>query len=575
MADTTTVNFDLWTSALLNKSAVSGNNASQRAYGIRKLRELILELAARGKLVHQQAKDEPASQLLKRAANDKAAMLRDGTIRDRKFGAITEAEVPFGLPNGWTWARINDVGHDWGQKTPSGAFTYIDVSSIDNERGVIDTPAVLNAADAPSRARRIVKRGTVIYSTVRPYLKNIAVLEEDYSCEPIASTAFAVLHPFQEMPGRFFAHFFRSPTFVEYVESVQAGIAYPAINDAQFYGGLVPVAPLAEQHRVVAKVDELMALCNQLEQEQTRSTEAHQHLVAVLLGTLTRATTSKEYEEAWARIENHFDILFSTDDSIEQLKQIILLLGVTGKLVPQDPDDEAADRSVGRLPAYVRSTKYERRSTARIEGIGALSLGPTIRDVPTGWACVPLIDIARLESGHTPSRSHPEWWGGDVPWVGVVDARLHDGKTIHETRQHTNAAGLANSAARLLPAGTVCVSRTASVGYVVILGRPMATSQDFVNWVPSEVVTSDWLLLVFTAEKHGFDRFSKGAVHQTIYYSEWLAMHTLLPPLEEQKRIIRKVEQLMVLCDALKMRLADALSSQTQIADAVMAQAVA
>lgn len=103
------------------------------------------------------------------------------------------------------------------------------------------------------------------------------------------------------------------------------------------------------------------------------------------------------------------------------------------------------------------------------------------RGAPHGWKWHLLTDVARLESGHTPSRRHPEWWGGDTPWIALPDIRALDGTTAFETTETVNAAGLANSSARLLPAGTVCLSRTASVGFVTVMGRPMATSQDFVN----------------------------------------------------------------------------------------------
>jgi type I restriction enzyme, S subunit len=268
----------------------------------------------------------------------------------------------------------------------------------------------------------------------------------------------------------------------------------------------------------------------------------------------------------------NFDRLADAPDAMAQFRKLLLRLAVQGKLVCQDPRDEPAAVAVLRVPKQPAPARLSKRSTARIQGIAALSVGPTEFDIPDGWACVPLIQIARIESGHTPSRTRADWWGGDVSWVGVVDARLHDGKTIVETRQHTNEAGLANSAARILPTGTVCVSRTASVGYVIILGKPMATSQDFVNWVPSKAVTSDWLRLVLSAEKDAFHRFSKGAVHQTIYYPEWLAMHTLLPPLAEQKRIVAKVDELMALCDRLETQQQERETRHTALARASLAR---
>lgn len=183
--------------------------------------------------------------------------------------------------------------------------------------------------------------------------------------------------------------------------------------------------------------------------------------------------------------------------------------------------------------------------------------------------------IARIESGHTPSRNRPDWWGGDVRWIGLVDARLHHGGVIHETIQKTNHEGLANSAARLLPAGTVCFSRTASVGYVIIMGQPMATSQDFVNWVPTDAITSEWLQLVFIAEKPAVPKFSKGAIHQTIYYPAWLSMHISLPPLAEQQRIVAKVKELMTLCDQMETQLHRTQTESRRLLASVLHEALA
>jgi len=124
-----------------------------------------------------------------------------------------------------------------------------------------------------------------------------------------------------------------------------------------------------------------------------------------------------------------------------------------------------------------------------------------------------------------------------VPWIGIKDATGNHGRAIFDTVQHTNAAGIANSSARVLPANTVCLSRTASVGYVVVMGKPMATSQDFVNWVCSENLDYRFLKYVFLAERRAFLRFASGTTHQTIYFPEAKAFHVCLPPIPEQRAI--------------------------------------
>lgn len=172
-----------------------------------------------------------------------------------------------------------------------------------------------------------------------------------------------------------------------------------------------------------------------------------------------------------------------------------------------------------------------------IPGRYALSVGMPDLDPPPGWKWTLLTDVARLETGHTPSRRHPEYWGGDVPWIGIRDATAAHGCTLQDTAERTNELGIANSSARILPANTVCLSRTASVGYVVVMGKPMATSQDFVNWVCSDKLDFRFLKYVLLAERDSFHMFASGSVHQTIYFPEVKAFHICLPPIEEQRRI--------------------------------------
>jgi len=156
---------------------------------------------------------------------------------------------------------------------------------------------------------------------------------------------------------------------------------------------------------------------------------------------------------------------------------------------------------------------------------------------PPGWKWTALSDIAVLESGHTPSRKHPEYWDGEIPWIGLKDAIDHHGGVISDTYQHVTDLGLAHSSARLLPKNTVCLSRTASIGYVVVMGRPMSTSQDFVNWVCGPEIDPHFLKYVLLAEHETFSRFASGTTHQTIYYPEAKAFHVCLPPLAQQKAI--------------------------------------
>lgn len=173
-----------------------------------------------------------------------------------------------------------------------------------------------------------------------------------------------------------------------------------------------------------------------------------------------------------------------------------------------------------------------------IEGDVALAVGKPASATPTGWQWKKLTDLSRLETGHTPSRQKPEYWDGDIPWIGIRDATANHGRTLPDTIQHVTQEGIDNSSARILPANTVCLSRTASVGYVVVMGREMATSQDFVNWVCDESkLDYRFLKYVLLAENQSFSRFSHGTTHQTIYFPEVKAFHICVPPLDEQRAI--------------------------------------
>ena len=256
--------------------------------------------------------------------------------------------------------------------------------------------------------------------------------------------------------------------------------------------------------------------------------------------------SSPEIESLFAKLDEGITALERAEANLESYRASVLKAAVEGRLTErwrkENPPEETGDELLRRVEAPPRPGRYKSRFKGVIPGHAALSVGATHSRLPHGWSWAPLADVARLESGHTPSRRRPEWWGGDVPWVGLKDARAHHGGTIFETLQSTNEDGLANSAARLLPRNTVCLSRTASVGYVVVLGRPMATSQDFVNWICTGAVIPRWLQIVLLADPVALRRFGKGSTHTTVYFPEVLSLHVAVPPLAEQRAIVAEVD---------------------------------
>ncbi|EMO7790640.1 restriction endonuclease subunit S [Citrobacter freundii] len=570
-----TDHIDIWSSALQTRSmAGRGSNGKIDLYGIKKLRELILELAVRGKLVPQDPNDEPASELLKRIAADKAELVKKGKIKKQKpLPEISEDEKPFELPKGWEFMRMDHVGHDWGQKAPENDFTYIDVGSINKELGTISEPGVINPKDAPSRARKIVRRNTVLYSTVRPYLLNIAVVDEDYDPEPIASTAFAIIHPWKGISSTFIYHYLRSPIFVSYVESCQTGIAYPAINDKQFFTGVIAIPPVEEQLRIVSKVNELMSLCDQLEQKSLSSLDAHRQLVETLLATLTESQNAEELAENWARISQHFDTLFTTEASIDALKQTILQLAVMGKLVQQDPDDEPASELLKRIEQE-KAKLVKEGKIKKQKPLPPISEDEKPFELPKGWEWCRTEDIGDLKLGR--QRSPKDHHGPHMtPYLRVANVhdneiRVDDVKFMNFTPEEKTIFSLQY--------GDILLNEGQSLELV---GRPAIFKNEIagacfqntlIRFRVNEFISNEYALAYFRHCLYS-GRFQKAATQTTniahLSVSRLAPIEFPLPSYSEQLKIVVKIKELEVLCEKIKIGVKSAQQTQLHLADAL------
>ena len=255
-----------------------------------RLRKSVLQMAVQGKLVPQDPADEPASELLGRIREQRRKLDAEGKAKLPKGGesvifcgsdgrryekrvdargresepVCIEDEIPFEIPESWEWRRLGSLVLNRGQKRPETRFAYIDISSIDNVNQKLGQETVINAADAPSRARKLVAKNDVLYATVRPYLHNACIVDKDFNIKPIASTGFAVLSCLDGFLPSFLLYFLVSPSFDSYANANEnaKGVAYPAINDNRLYRALVPVPPASEQKRIVSRVTEVFALTN-------------------------------------------------------------------------------------------------------------------------------------------------------------------------------------------------------------------------------------------------------------------------------------------------------------------------
>jgi len=349
-----TDHIDIWSSALQTRSTAGrGNNGKIDLYGIKKLRELILELAVRGKLVPQDPNDEPASELLKRIAAEKSELVKQGKIKKQKpLPEISEDEKPFELPDGWEWeklgnicSKLTDGSHNPPKDNGSG---YPMLSSQNIQNGLIDfdnlSRYICEDDFIKENGRTLVKKDDVLLTIVGS-LGRSAVVNDNTKFALQRSVAVLTTGLYSS----YLSDYFKSMTAQLYFIENGKGTAQKGIYLGQLSQMLVPVPSLAEQKRIVYKIQELMSLCDQLEQQSLTSQEAHQQLIETLLATLADSQNAEGLAENWARISQHFDMLFTTEASIDALKQTILQLAVMGKLVPQDPNYEPASELLKRI----------------------------------------------------------------------------------------------------------------------------------------------------------------------------------------------------------------------------------
>jgi type I restriction enzyme S subunit len=202
-----------------------------------------------------------------------------------------------------------------------------------------------------------------------------------------------------------------------------------------------------------------------------------------------------------------------------------------------------------------------------------ISINPSDMDAPSGWNWFEIKNLARLESGHTPSRSRPDWWGGDVSWISLTEIRLLDGRWTEETRIKTNADGIAHSAARILPRGTVCLSRTASVGFVTIMANPMATSQDFANWVCGDALDPEFLMYALICSREHLRSLATGATHKTIYMPTLEQFRICAPPRPEQERIVRRLRDQLAVAESARLAAEAQLKEIQRLPERILATA--
>lgn len=549
--------------------------------GVARLRELVLSLAFKGELCPPS--NETSATLLENIERQRLDF--DGETRKqrltRQANSTKNSAFPYEIPTHWSWVSLSTVGHTWGQKKPEDAFAYIDVSSVDNKAGVISqSPEVVSASAAPSRARKVVKKGTLVYSTVRPYLLNIAIVDRDFDPEPIASTAFAIVHPWEGISGRYLYFYLRSPIFVKYVESVQTGMAYPAISDEKFYSGVVPLPPTEEQSRIVAKVDELMALCDQLEAQQQKRRTLQNHLRQSTLQAVAASQSPFELQKNWQRLQANFGQLFSAPEDVVAFKGLILDLAVSGNLSNighrhDSTGEQLLETIAQRRIIWSQEAEDQEKKEAQtmLKKLRTQQLSAPEANLPNHWTWASLLQISQviIDCDH----KTPSYADKGIHLIRTTDIR--DGNMpLGATKKVSQESYLLRSR-RLTPqAHDIFFTREAPMGeaaivpadQVVCLGQRLMLIRLF-----TDLFNERFLIYVIRSPEFQ-RRIQDSAVGMTVKHINVRDVETLMlpvPPKPEQDAIVNIIDALFEICD----RFEKQLSKKQSVAKNLVSSSVA
>ena len=558
--------------------------------GIKKLRELILELAVRGLLVPQDTNDEPASELLKKIAAEKARLVSEGKIKPPKpLAKISEEEKPFALPESWEFVRFGEITHqitDGAHHTPTYVPKGVPFLSVkDMSSGVLkfeNTRFISQEQHNELTKRCNPKCGDLLLTKVGT--TGIPILIETEQPFSIFVSVALIKFDNTKISGNYLSLLIKSPFLKHQSEEGTEGVGNKNLVLRKISSFVLMIPPLTEQQRIVAKVDELMQLCDRLEEKQNGSEAMHRQLVNCLLTTLTEATDAQTFQAAWSRIAANFDCLFTTEHSIEQSKQTILQLAVMGKLVPQNPNDEPASELLNKIATEKAQLLTEGK-------IKKPKLFPKIGeqekpfDLPKIWEWVRLNELVNvMDAGWSPaciasaSPSNDVWGVLKTTSVQIMEYLEDKNKELPQKLEPKmqyevkvgdilitragpeNRVGIACSVQKTRP--KLMISDKIIRFNLVEIG----ISEQFISLCLNTGATSEYLKKV----KSGMAKSQMNISQDNLNLAP-----IPLPPLAEQHRIVTKVDELLTLCEQLKTKLATAQTLQQQLAETLVQKAIA
>ena len=555
--------------AVQNKSA-SGRGSSKKIdlYGIKKLRELILELAVRGKLVAQNPEDEPASKLLERIKVQKGKLIFEKKIKKpKKLPCIEADEIPKQLPTGWGYVRLGDVINVLNGRAYKKHEMLQEGTPL-LRVGNLFTSNEWYYSDLELEPEKYIDNGDLIYAwsaSFGPFIWNGGKAIYHYHIWKLD-----LFHEASLSKHYLFNYLL---AITESIKASGSGIAMIHMTKDSMEKLILSIPPLEEQHRIVTKVDELMALCDQIEQQTEASLAAHTTLVENLLTTLTNSTNAEELKQNWQRIASHFTTLFTTEASIDQLKQTILQLAVMGKLVPQDPNDEPAAKLLERIAAE-KALLVKEGKIKKQKPLPPIAEDERPFELPDGWEwcqfgnAVSSRLVKMLDKAKNTGTLKKYLRNTNVQWQRLD---LDDLKEMKFEANELEEFSLKFGDLLICEGGepgrcAIWQSHEQEIYFQKALQR----ARPWAGILPKYLEIS---LMVDTRNKRLAALFT-GATIKHLPGDKLAKYLFFLPPVAEQHRIVTKVDQLMTLCNQIKTYLQHQQQTHLHLADVLVEQAL-
>lgn len=569
-----TDHLDVWTTAIETKSGSGrGNSNKQVAFGVKKLRGLILELAVRGKLVSQNSNDGLGREVLDASIAERGRLVIEKQIKKQKaLPPISSGEEPYEIPSTWCFARLGDITN-YGQTDKAEPSDVTEDTWIleleDIEKSTSRLLKRTSFAEKPFKSsKNRFKAGDVVYGKLRPYLDKVLVAK----AEGVCTTEMVPMSPYSDFLPEFLRWILKSPTFIRYADDTTHGMNLPRLGTENARLAVIPVAPIDEQRRIVAKVDELMALCDALEAQTEDSLKAHQTLVETCLTTLTNSQSPEELIENWTRIETHFDSLFTTPESVASLRRSLQKLAVLGAFSTGVGKEESMHQLHLKITQERDLSITEGKRKNKKPLVDFTGLNELKAPLPKGWVWVQVDEVAETVRGGSPRPAgDPRFYNGDIPFLKVADVTRISGKMVEGYSSTIKEAGLKKT--RFVGERTLLLSNSgATLGYPAIVDFPATFNDGIAAFLHLSEFVHDEFLFHYLASLTGWflSVASRGQgqpnLNTDIIKATWLPV----PPLAEQIRITTLIDRLFRYCDELSEKQKQKNQVARLLADAIV-----